>query len=60
MATEQHTQPRLAVTREPVGPVTPGSKGSPGDKALMDAVVIVGIAWVILIFLALSLRAHNI
>lgn len=35
-------------------------KGSVGDKALMTAVAIVGIAWVLLIFLALSLRNHNV
>ncbi len=35
-------------------------KGSIGDKALMDAVVIVAVAWLFLIFLSFSLRHHNI
>ena len=34
-------------------------KGSIGDQAFMDAVVIVAIAWLFLIFLAYSLRHHN-
>jgi len=52
--------PNLNVTRQPVGPSVPGAKGTAGDKALMDGVVIVGIAWAILFLLAFSLRAHNI
>jgi len=35
-------------------------RGSMGDKAFMDGVVIVGIAWVVLIFLYWSLRHHNV
>lgn len=35
-------------------------KGSIGDKALMDAVIIVAVAWLFLIFLAYSLRHHNV
>lgn len=35
-------------------------KGSIGDIALRDAVVIVAIAWLFLLFLAYSLRHHNI
>lgn len=50
----------IQTTREPVGPKGPGSKGSPGDKALMDAVAIVLIAWVILFLLGFSLRRHNV
>jgi hypothetical protein len=34
--------------------------GSIGDKALMDSIVIVAVAWAVLIFLAISLRHHNI
>lgn len=52
--------PELAVTREPVGPNTAGAKGTNGDKALIDAVIIVAIAWLILFFLAYSLRKHNV
>lgn len=51
---------RIVTTREPVGPKNAGSKGSPGDVALMDAVAIVLIAWVILFLLGFSLRRHNI
>lgn len=50
----------IVTSREPVGPKNAASKGSPGDVALMDAVAIVLIAWVILFFLAFSLRRHNI
>lgn len=35
-------------------------KGSIGDVAFMDAVVIVAIAWAFLLFLAFSLRHHNV
>lgn len=35
-------------------------RGSIGDKAFMDGLIIVVIAWVVLIFLYLSLRHHNI
>jgi hypothetical protein len=50
----------ITTTREPVGPKNAGSKGSPGDQALMDAVTIVLIAWLILALLGFSLRRHNI
>jgi hypothetical protein len=50
----------IQTTREPVGPKNAGSKGSPGDQALMDAVTAVLIAWVILFLLGFSLRRHNI
>jgi len=36
------------------------SKGSIGDKALMDAIIIVVAAWALLLFLAYSLRHHNV
>lgn len=60
MATEHHEAPSLKVTREPKGPKVPGDKGSAGDRALMDAIAIVIGAWLILFFLAWSLRSHNI
>lgn len=60
MATEVHESPRLATTREPVGPRVAGDKGSPGDRALMDAIIMVVVAWAVLFFLAWSLRSHNI
>lgn len=50
----------ITTTREPVGPKSAGDKGTPGDMAVMDAVMIVGIAWLILFFLAFSLRRHNV
>lgn len=38
----------------------PQGKGSIGDQALMDAIVMVVIAWLLLVFLYGSLRGHNI
>lgn len=35
-------------------------KGSIGDKALMDAIMIVVLAWAVILFLAFSLRHHNV
>jgi hypothetical protein len=35
-------------------------RGSLGDKALMDSIVIVAVAWLFLLFLAFSLRHHNV
>lgn len=53
-------RPDLVTSREPVGPRVAGDKGSPGDKAFMDAVTIIIAAWAVLFFLAWSLRSHNI
>lgn len=39
---------------------TRDGKGSIGDVAFMDAVIIVAIAWAILLLLAVSLRHHNV
>lgn len=52
----------LVVSREPVGPDSAkrGGKGSNGDVAFNDAVAIVVVAWLVLIFLTISLRAHNV
>ncbi len=44
--------------REPKSKKT--GKGSIGDTALRDALMIVVIAWLILLFLAYSLRHHNV
>jgi hypothetical protein len=61
MATEDPRVGRpIQTTREPVGPRNAGSKGSLGDTALMDAVAIVIIAWVVLFLLTFSLRRHNV
>jgi hypothetical protein len=61
MATEgERVGQSIVMTREPVGPTKSGDKGTPGDMAVMDAVIIVGAAWLILFFLAFSLRRHNV
>lgn len=50
----------IKTTNEPVGPKNAGSKGSPGDVALMDSIAIVVAAWLILFILMFSLRRHNV
>ncbi len=61
MATDESGgRPNLQTAREPVAPADGGTKGSSGDQALMDALFIVGVAWVILILLVISLRRYNI
>jgi hypothetical protein len=60
-ATEKPTgRPDLVTSREPVGPVLAGDKGTPGDRALMDAIAIVVAAWLVLFLIAYSLRKHNV
>lgn len=46
--------------RDPKAKKRPGEKGSMGDQALMDAIIIVAIAWAVILFFALSLRKHNV
>lgn len=46
--------------REPKRKPKAGDPGSLGDQAFMDACIIVGIAWLVLLFFAWSLRGHNI
>jgi len=46
--------------RDPKSKAPVEGKGSIGDKAFMDAVIIIAAAWLFLIFLAYSLRHHNI
>lgn len=55
-------RPDLVVSREPVGPknANPGAKGSDGERAFNDAVMIVIAAWIVLFLLVISLRTHNI
>lgn len=61
IAREEPTgRPNLVTSREPVGPKVAGSKGSPGDQALMDAVLVVALAWAVLFALVFSLRRYNI
>lgn len=50
----------LTVSREPVAPKNAKSKGSVGDVALMDSLIIIGAAWLILLFLTWSLRHHTV
>ncbi len=50
----------IQMTREPVGPKRSGDKGTPGDVAVMDAVIVVACAWAILFLLMISLRRHNV
>lgn len=61
MATEDaRVGESIKTSREPVGPKRAGDKGSVGDRALMDAVFIVALAWVVLIALAVTLHRHNV
>lgn len=57
---DKFTSAQIKTTREPVGPKNATSKGSVGDQALMDALMIVIAAWVVLFILTFSLRHHNI
>lgn len=50
----------ILTTREPAGPKRAGDKGSMGDQALMDSIVIIGAAWLIVFALMFSLRRHNV
>lgn len=54
------TPHKLRTSREPVGPKRGGDKGTIGDMALKDAVMIVVIAWLIVFSLGFSLRRHSI
>lgn len=64
MATEKENVVNLKGTpqnpgRDPKSKNRDG-RGTIGDTAFRDAVVIVALAWAFLIFLALSLRHHNV
>lgn len=50
----------IKTSREPVGPKRAGDKGSMGDRALMDAVLIVAASWIVLLLLGFSLHRHNV
>lgn len=50
----------LTTSNEPKGPIKKGGKGSMGEQAFNDAVVIVGICWLVLFVLVFSLRSYNI
>lgn len=47
-------------SRDPKKLLASGNKGSIGDTALMDAVLIVALCWIGLIGLWTSLRHHNV
>lgn len=51
---------RLVTSRTPVGPDDEKVAKSAGERAVMDAVLIVCGAWAVLFFLTFSLRSHNI
>lgn len=58
---EESDPPTLATSREPVAPNAKDKRGQTiGDQALMDAIVIIVVAWAVLILLVFSLRSHNI
>lgn len=50
----------LITSREPVGPIRGGDKGSIGDTALTDALCVVAGAWVLIGLIMFSLRGFNI
>lgn len=50
----------LKLTNEPSGPVKAGDKGSIGDQAFKDAVLIVCICWAIVFATVFSLRRHSL
>lgn len=60
VATETASVTHLVTKREPEGIVQPGDPGSVGDRALIDALIIVIAAWLILFFLVFTLRRFNI
>lgn len=37
-----------------------GGKGTVGDQALMDSIILIGISWVLLLLLFYSVRGHNV
>ncbi len=46
--------------REPAPSKNAGEKGSQADIALMDAVIVVGLAWALVVFFAVTLRRYNV
>ncbi len=46
--------------RDPKAKKRAGAKGSVGDQALMDSIILISIAWAILLLLFYSVRGHNI
>lgn len=56
---ERMGQP-IVTSREPVGPKRGGDKGSAGDQAVMDAVIIIGLCWLFVFMVMFSLRRYNV
>ncbi len=54
------SRPVLFASREPKGPAKPSDKGSLGDQALTDAMIILVACWVALFILAWTLRKYNV
>jgi hypothetical protein len=52
--------PLLNTSREPKRRAAAGEPGNIGQTALMDALILVGVAWLLVFFFAFSLRHHNI
>lgn len=50
----------LKLTNEPSGPIKAGDKGSIGDQAFKDAVLIVCVCWAIVFATIFSLRRHSL
>ena len=59
MRAESDAPKTLNTSREPKVS-KPGSPGSVGDRALMDAVIALCVGWALLFLLAFSLRRHNV
>ena len=64
MSTEDQVSPELKGSPKNPGRdpkvMAKAGRGSIGDKAFMDGVIIVVAAWAILLFLYVSLRNHNV
>jgi len=60
LTTEDSTKPSLVTHNEPRGPQTATGPGSVGQVAVMDAVLIIGIAWILLALLWFSLRRYTV
>jgi len=60
MKSEEMSPPTLVTSREPKAPKRAGAPGTPGDQAVMDAVLLIGAAWFVLVLLGFSLRGFNI
>lgn len=62
MATDEAPVTQLVTERDQTskGKSKKSNNRSIGDQAFLDAMLIIGGAWLVLIFLVYTLRAHNI